>query len=184
MTRDDALKIVRERVKNRNLVKHMIAVGVAMSYLAPKFDCAPERWELAGILHDLDYDETKDNFPQHGLVSYEEIRKLGVDEDIASAVRAHPAHESYPPVMPIDWALHIVDPLTGLIVAAALMHPSKKLEPLTTDFVIRRFKEKRFAAGANREQIKLCESKLDMSLEEFIKIVLDAMKSVSNELGL
>ena len=184
MTRDEAIELIKNRVSNGNLVKHMIAVGAGMRFLAPRFDGDPNKWEIAGILHDIDYDETKDNFSQHGLLSYSELKKLGVDEDIASAVRAHPAHDDYPPKNAMEWALHIVDPLTGLIVAATLMHPSKKIADVDSKFVLRRFKEKRFAAGANREQIKLCETKLNIPLEEFIQIVLDSMKSVSDEIGL
>ncbi len=83
----------------------------------------------------------------------------------------------------MDRALYAVDPITGLIVAAALMHPSRKLAEVDTDFVLRRFGEKRFAAGADRDQIKSCES-LSLSLEEFITICLDAMRDISDELGL
>ena len=184
MTRDEAIKLVSSRVSNKNLVKHMIAVGAAMRALAPRFSGDPDRWELAGILHDIDYDKTVNDFPKHGVLAYQELKELGVDEDIASAVRAHPAHEGFEPKTPMEWALHIIDPLTGLIVAAALMHPTKKLSGLDVGFVMRRFKEKRFAAGANREQIKLCEEKLNIPLEEFVGIVLEAMKSVSDELGL
>ncbi|MCD6594594.1 HDIG domain-containing protein [bacterium] len=184
MTRDEAVELVKSRVGNKNLVKHMLAVGVSMKFLAPHFDGNPVKWELAGILHDIDYDETKDDFAQHGILSYNELKKLGIDEDIASAVRAHPAHKDFPPQNSMEWALHIADPLTGLIVAATLMHPSKKIANLDTKFVLRRFKEKRFAAGANREQIELCENKLNLPLEEFIQIVLDAMKSISDEIGL
>ncbi len=166
------------------MVKHMIAVGAAMRALAERFGEDPNLWELAGILHDIDYDQTADDFQKHGLVSYEILRDLGVDERIARAVRAHPAHREYPPKELIDWALHVVDPLTGLIVASALMHPKRRLSALDADFVLRRFKEKRFAAGANREQIKLCEEKLGIPLREFVEVVLRGMQSVADELGL
>lgn len=184
MTEEQALEIVKSRVANGNLVKHMIAVGAAMSALATQIGGDPRKWKVAGILHDIDYDQTADNFEQHGLVSYATLTEMGVDDDIARAVRAHPAHPEFPPQNRMEWALHIVDPLTGLIVAAALMHPEKKLNSIDASFVLRRFKEKRFAAGANREQIKLCEKKLGISLREFVEIVLAAMQDVSGELGL
>ena len=184
MTRQQALEIVRENVANRNLVKHMIAVGAAMKNLAKKLGGDPTKWEIAGILHDIDYDKTVNNFEQHGILSYKMLVDMGVDEDVASAVRAHPAHPEFMPKNEFEWSLHIVDPLTGLIVAAALMHPSKKIANIDADFVLRRFKEKRFAAGANREQIKLCEEKLKIPLREFIDITLKAMQSVADELGL
>jgi predicted hydrolase (HD superfamily) len=84
----------------------------------------------------------------------------------------------------MEWALHIIDPATGLIVAATLMHPSKKITEVDTEFVMRRFGEKRFAAGANREQMKLCEEKLGIPLDNYLGIVLKAMQSVSKEIGL
>lgn len=184
MTRDEALKLVKSRVKNKNLVKHMIAVGAAMRSFASILDGDSEKWELAGILHDIDYDKTVNDFPKHGLVSYEELIEIGIDEDIASAVRAHPAHKDFMPKTKMEWALHIIDPATGLIVAATLMHPSKKITEVDTEFVMRRFGEKRFAAGANREQMKLCEEKLGIPLDNYLGIVLKAMQSVSKEIGL
>jgi len=184
MTREQALELVRQRVKNGNLVKHMIAAGAAMKFLAPKLKGDAIKWELAGILHDIDYDQTVDDFGMHGMLSYKMLQELGIDDSICSAVRAHPAHEQHPPQTPMEWALHIVDPLTGLIVAAALMHSTKKIAHIDTEFILRRFKEKRFAAGANRDQILLCENKLSIPLEEFVGIVLKSMQSVSTEIGL
>ncbi len=181
MTREEAYELVKEKVTNRNLVKHMIATEACMKGLARHFGEDEGLWALTGLLHDLDYDLTKDDFPRHGHLSAEMLEEKGVDERVVYAVKAHPGHVE--PKSRMDKALYAVDPLTGLIVAAALMHPDKKLAGLDTDFILRRFKEKRFAAGANREQIKTCE-KLGLSLEDFTGICLEAMKSVSLELGL
>lgn len=184
MTLESALELVSSYVSNKNLIKHMIAVSSAMASLAKHLNSDPEKWALAGLLHDIDYDLTASNFENHGIESYRILSELGVEEEISSAVRAHPAHKQYMPQNKIEWALHIVDPLTGLIVAATLMHPSKKIANVNTEFVLRRFNEKRFAAGANREQIKLCEEKLGIPLSKFIEITLNAMQSVAQDIGL
>ncbi|MCK5833037.1 HDIG domain-containing protein [bacterium] len=183
MNRENALRLVKQNVKKKNLIKHMLATEVAMASLAKKLEEDAEKWALAGLLHDLDYDQTENDFPHHGLISAEILKDNDVDYDVIQAVRAHPNHEAFPPETKMDWALHAVDGLTGLIVAAALMHPEKRLKSLDTNFVMRRFGEKRFAAGANRDQIAKCE-KIGIPLEEFVSITLEAMKSISGELGL
>jgi uncharacterized protein len=184
MTKEEALALVRSNIVNKNLYKHMLACGVVMKSLSKRFGGDEEKWELAGILHDLDYDRTADDFANHGLVSWKMLTDLGVEPQIADTVRAHPAHAEFPPKNEMEWSLHIVDPITGLIVAATLMHPTKKIANLDVQYVFRRFKEKRFAAGADRDQISLCDSKLHIPIEEFIEISLDAMKGIEKELGL
>ncbi len=182
MTREEALKLIQEKVKTKNLVKHMIAVEACMRKLAERLGEDPEMWGLAGLLHDIDYEVTKDKPEEHAKVGAEWLREMGLPEEIVNAVRRHAGRDEKP-VEPMDIALYAADPLTGLIVASALMHPSRSLKGMDRDFVLRRFKEKRFAAGANREQIKECE-RLGLSLEEFIDICLEAMKEVSDALGL
>jgi putative nucleotidyltransferase with HDIG domain len=181
MTREEALKLVKGYVPAKNLVKHMIATEGCMRRLAHHFGEDEEIWALAGLLHDLDYEETKDDFPRHGLRTVEILSEMDIDERVLQAIKAHPGH--IPAETKMDWALYAVDPLTGLIVAATLMHPSRDLTQVDTEFVMRRFKEKRFAAGANREQIKEC-AKLALSIEEFIRLCLEGMREVKNELGL
>jgi len=181
MNREEALELVKEKVSNRNLIKHMLATEVCMKEMAEHLEEDKDKWALAGLLHDLDYDSTKDDFPRHGFESVEMLEGKELPEDILHSILSHTGSVERESVM--DKALYAIDPLTGLIVAAALMHPSKKLENLDVDFIMRRFKEKRFAAGANREQIKTC-SELGMELEEFIEICLKGMQSISDELGL
>jgi len=181
MNREEAFELVKEKVSNRNLIKHMLATEVCMKEMAGHLGKDKDKWALAGLLHDLDYDSTKDNFPRHGYESVEMLKGKGLAEDILHAILSHTGSEERESVM--DKALYAIDPTTGLIVAAALMHPSKKLENVDVEFIMRRFKEKRFAAGANREQIKTC-SELSLELEEFIGICLKGMESISDELGL
>ena len=181
MTREEALALVKERVKTRNLVKHMLAVEAGMRALAPRFSGDPDRWALAGLLHDLDYEETKDDPQRHGRLTVELLQERGFsDEEILGAILAHAGHKT--PGNHMEWALYSVDPLTGLIVAAALVHP-ERLGGLTVKNVLNRYKEKAFARSASREGIAACAN-LGLSLEEFVGIVLPAMQGIRGELGL
>jgi putative nucleotidyltransferase with HDIG domain len=180
MTRDEALELVRSKVKNKNLVKHMIATEACMRGLARHFQEDEDLWGITGLVHDLDYDQTANDFPKHGILSAQMLEEMGVDERIVYAVKAHPGHVEA--ISTMDKALFAVDPLTGLIVAATLMHPTKKISDVDTKFVLNRFKEKRFAAGADRDTIRTCEN-IGLSLEEFVTISLDAMKTIADELG-
>jgi putative nucleotidyltransferase with HDIG domain len=178
---EEALNLVKSRVKNDNLIKHMLATEAVMRALAKSLKEDENLWGLAGLLHDVDYDQTADDPSRHGLLGAEWLAGLGVDQRIIQAVRSHSGH--IPPQSKMDWALYAVDPLTGLIVAAALMHPSRSLQGMDEGFILKRFKERRFAAGANREQIKQCE-RIGLSLAEFVKIALQAMKEIADEIGL
>jgi putative nucleotidyltransferase with HDIG domain len=159
----------------------MLATEACMRSLARHFQEDEEKWGTCGLLHDLDYDETAKTPEVHGLKTVEWLREKGVGEEILLAILAHNSHK--PAESLIEKALYAVDPLTGLIVASALMHPDKKLNSIDKNFVLRRFKEKRFAAGANREQIKSCEV-MGISLEEFVDICLKAMQEIAPDLGL
>lgn len=180
LSRDEALRLVKQHVPNKNLVKHMIAVEGVMRRLAQRFGEDEEVWGLAGLLHDLDYAETVDDFPRHGFRTVELLSDKDVPPEALQAIKAHTGH--VPCESKMDRALYAIDPLTGLIVAAVLMHPRKKIDALDVDFVRRRFKEKRFAAGADRDQIRTC-AELGMELEEFLQAGLDGMCDVADELG-
>ncbi len=181
MNRTEAWDLVRSMVANRNLLKHMLATEACLVGLARRLKANEEQWGLAGLLHDLDYDQTKDDTSRHGLAGADILRQKGVDDEIVHAVLAH-VH-AVPAESLLDRALVAADPVTGLIVAAALMHPTRKLANVDTDFIMRRFKEKKFAAGANREQICTCTG-LGLGLEEFIGVCLTAMQGIAPELGL
>jgi putative nucleotidyltransferase with HDIG domain len=181
MNRKEALELVNEKVKNKNLRKHMLAAEACMRALAARLGESQDEWALAGLLHDLDYDQTVNDFPKHGFVTEEILRGWEISPEIISAIKAHTGHTAISSRM--DLALYAVDPLTGLIVAAALMHPTKKLADVDVRFVMNRFKEKRFAAGADRNQIQRGEE-LGLPLEEFVGVCLASMQGVSDELGL
>jgi putative nucleotidyltransferase with HDIG domain len=181
VTRDEALGLVKQMVTNQNLVKHMLATEACMRKLAGHFSEDTEMWGLAGLLHDVDYDQTAKDFDQHGIKAAEILEAKGVDAKIVYAVKAHCA--KVPALSRMDKALYAIDPITGLIVASALMAPGKKLAAVDRDFVLRRYKEKKFAAGANREQIATC-SELGLTLEDFSQMCLEAMQGIAGEMGL
>lgn len=180
MERQEAFELLRKHVSNKNLVNHCLACEAIMRKLAKNFGEDEETWGLAGLLHDLDYDYTKDKPEEHGLKSVE-ILGDSVGEEIKNAILAH--CEKKTPETLMEKALYAVDPTSGFIAAAALIKPEKKLEVIDVEFLKNRFKEKGFAKGANREQMKTCEN-IGLSLEEFYSISLDAMKEIASDIGL
>jgi putative nucleotidyltransferase with HDIG domain len=152
-----------------------------MRSLAHRLGHDPEYWGLVGLLHDLDYNETKDDGPRHTYVTAEWLAPYNLPQDMLYAIHAHPGH--VPCKSPMDWGLYAVDPTTGFLAAAALMHPSKKLAALDAEFLRRRFAEKRFAAGATRENIAACQN-LGIELDAFLGIVQAGMITIADELGL
>jgi putative nucleotidyltransferase with HDIG domain len=185
MTREEGLKILKENLSNQNLIKHCLAVEAIMRALARRFnEGEEEKWGLAGLLHDIDYEKVKDDLSQHSLIGAKMLEDLGLDKDICQAVKVHNEAHGIAPESLIEKALFVTDPLTGLIVAAALVLPSKKINDLTAENILNRFKEKSFARGANREIIGKCKELLDLELEEFTKIGLKTMQEIGSDLGL
>lgn len=182
MNKQQALDLVNQTTSNKNLVKHMLAVGVCMKALAHHFGEDEQKWEVVGIVHDGTYEKD----PQfHPISVIDKISDL--DEESKYAIKAHGwGHiEGCPePKSNLDWSLYCVDGLTGLITTVALVRPSKKIADVKLKSIKKKWKQKAFAAGADREQIAMCETKLDIPLDEFITICLTAMQEVSEELGL
>jgi putative nucleotidyltransferase with HDIG domain len=181
MNREEALGLLKEHLKNKNLVKHCLAVEACMKVAAIRLGHDPEPWGLAGILHDLDYETTEKSPELHTTETVRILREKGVAEPIIHAVQAHAG--KVPCESPMDWAIYAIDPLTGLIIAAALMHPERKLKSIDLEFVKRRYKEKSFARGARREEIEQCVH-LGLDLDEFIGLALAAMQGIDADLGL
>jgi hypothetical protein len=181
MTRQEALEWVQSELENPNLVKHVLAVEASCKRLAEHFGENPEYWGMVGLLHDIDYQKTLNDPEQHSRLSAKWLKEKEFDEDFIYAVMAHA--EKAEPKSKLDWTLLSVDPATGLVVAAALMHPTRSLAGVDVRFLMKRFKEKRFAAGARRESIAAC-SNLGLSTEEFLGLVLEGMQGISDELGL
>lgn len=183
MEREQALKLVEEKIKNHHLVKHCLAVEAVMKDLAKYFNEDDEKWGLAGLLHDIDYEETKHDPAKHSLLGAEMLREYDLDSEIIEAIKAHNEVHNLSRETKLSKALFCSDPITGLIVAATLVLPSKKISELTEENVLNRYKEKGFARGANRETIATCKE-LGLSLEEFVKICLGAMKKISTKIDL
>jgi len=184
MEREEALKLLKENLKNENLIKHCLAVESAMRGLASFFGENETKWGICGLLHDIDYEKTEGNIELHSKLGAEMLKNLGFDKDVCQAVLTHNEAHNLAPATLMAKALYCVDPLTGLIVAAVLVLPSKKINDLKVENVLKRFKEKAFARGANREIIKRCQEYLNLPLEKFIRIALKSMQKISADLGL
>lgn len=180
MTRNEALEMMQARITNINLRKHILAVEAVMKHLARELKADEEKWGLVGLLHDLDYEETKNTPDRHTLVTAE-ILQDKVTPEIIDGIKSHADKKDRVSIM--EHAIYCADPTTGFLVACALIHKDKKLAPIDVEFAKNRMKEKRFAAGANREAINSC-AKLGIDLDAFLQISLDAMKSISGKLGL
>ncbi len=183
MSRDEALALLERYLKNRNLVKHSLACEAIMRDLAKKLGEDPEEWAMAGLLHDIDYELTKENPKEHGLFGARILEEAGFPEVVVAAVRAHNEMTGYRPVERIEKALWAVDPTSGFIVACVLVHPERSIQSVDVPFLLSRFKEKSFARGANREQIRSCEA-IGLSLEAFFGIALSAMQKEARVLEL
>jgi len=184
MKREEALNLLNDKVQNKNLVKHCLAAEACMRDLADYFGEDREKWGLTGLLHDIDYEETKNDPDKHSILGAEMLEKLGLDKEITEAIKTHNEAHGIAPATRMAKAIFCVDPLTGLIVAATLVLPSKKISDLTVENVINRFGEKSFARGANREIISKSEELLGINLKEFIEIGLRAMQRINESLGL
>jgi len=196
MTRTEAFTILTKYLKNKNLIKHSLAAEAAMKGIyrflyndKPTFaEATADKWGITGLLHDVDYEiaQETNQLNLHGLLIFSDDREPNsIPEDISHAIKSHNYENTkIAPGNDMDWAIVCADQLTGLIVAGALVHPEKKLAPLTSEYVLKRFGEKSFARGAKRESIQLCEEKLGIPLKEFINIVLSAMQGIHNVLGL
>lgn len=187
INRSEALKILEELVENQNIRKHLLATEQIMRALAQKFEPEKEEeWALVGLLHDGDYN---DSVPENrqGIEISDILEKRGfpLPESVKHAMAAHNAQATgVKPESTMDWAIFCGDSLTGLVVATALVRPDKKLGSVTIESVLKKFKDPSFARGTRREDIKICEEKLGLPLEDFVGICLEAMKKISDALGL
>jgi len=183
MHREKALEIVREHVKNENLVRHMLAVEATMRFYAKKLDGDIELWGLAGLLHDFDWEihPTLEEHPQAGI---QLLKERGVPEIIQRAILSHADHTGVPRESIMEKALFACDEITGLITATALVRPSRSLSDLKVKSVRKKWKDKSFAAGANRGEMELGAADFGVELSKHIENVIEAMRSIAPALGL
>ncbi len=183
MDREKVLSSIRDNVENLNLVKHMLATEAVMRALAKHLGEDEEEWALTGLLHDIDVELSEGDVDTHGKLGADLARELGASETMAHAILCHNERIGVAMETRLDRALYCADPITGLITAAALVRPEKKLASVAARSVRKRFKEKSFAAGASREQISSC-SELGLVLDEFLELSLEAMQGIAVDLGL
>lgn len=183
MNRNEALSLVHEYVKNENLIKHMLSVEAAMRFYAEKFGEDGEEWGITGLLHDFDW-EVHPNLEEHPLAGEPILRKHGVPEDVIRAIMSHADHSGVPRETKMEKALYACDEVTGLITAVALVRPSRSLLDLEASSVKKKWKDKTFAAGANREEIQKAATEFGIELWEHVGNVIQAMRNIAPDLGL
>lgn len=180
-SRDEALALLEEWVPTENLRKHMFAVEAAVRFYARKFGEDEERWGLAGLLHDLDWEKHPD---EHPLAAVDALREHGYPEDVLHAILAH--RNDFTGVEPetqLDRTLVACDELTGLITATALVRPNG-LDDMKVKSVKKKMKDSAFARGVDREDVRRGTELLGVEMNEHIQNVIDAMRSIGEELGL
>ncbi len=184
MERDEAIKLLRERVKSEVLIKHCLATEAIMNKLASELGEDKEKWGLCGLLHDLDFELTSQKPEEHTLITSEILRQKGLPDDIIVGIQEHNAEaigRNRETKMGI--ALTCSESITGLIVATTLVLPDKKIASLKPKSVRKRMKERAFARNVSRESIMECE-KIGMELDRFIECSIEAMKGIASQLNL
>ena len=183
LTREEALSLVKENVSKRNIVYHMISVEAVMRGLASHFGEDENLWGLTGLIHDIDYEKIGDAWEKHGVLAGEILKGL-VSDDVLRAIKSHNFERTgVLPESRMEKALICCDAISGLLVACALVMPSKKLAEVKAKTVKKKFKDKDFARGADRERILFCE-KLGVPKEKFFEIALEGLKNYAEEIGL
>ena len=182
LNRDEILDSIQGNVQEKNMIKHMLATEAIMQALARKLGEDEEEWGITGLIHDIDVELVEGDMSSHGKLSADIAQELGANETMAHAILCHNEAHGIPRETKLDKALFCADPLSGLITAAALVRPDK-LSGLTTKSVMKRFREKSFAAGANREQVAQCQE-IGLEVEEFIGLGIEAMQGIASDLEL
>ena len=187
LTKQQAIDLLHAHMQNANLRRHCYAVGYVMRALAGKLGGNPDEWEILGILHDADWEETKDTPDQHTRKTLAWLGELGISEGpLVHAFMSHNNRHTHLGELEgaMEWALETCDELTGFIVAVALVRPEKTLAAVSVESVLKKWKNKEFARAVDRSQIAQCDEKLGIPLAEFINVALTAMQEHAGELGL
>jgi putative nucleotidyltransferase with HDIG domain len=183
ISREEALAIVRQYVKNENLVRHMLAVEAGMRFYAQKYGEDEARWGVTGLLHDFDW-EIHPNLETHPMDGVPILQELGVDEEIIQDILSHADHTSVPRNTPLRKALAACDEISGLITATALVRPSKSIHDVQVKSVKKKWKDKSFAAGANREEMDAAIEDFGVEKWEHVGNMITAMQGIAEDLGL
>ncbi|KAA0017995.1 MAG: HDIG domain-containing protein [Thermoplasmata archaeon] len=183
LSRDEAISLVNNYIKDEKLLKHSLAVEAIMRALARRLRKDEDIWGLTGLLHDIDYEYTQENPMEHGIMTCKILDGL-VPDEILRAIKAHNyKYTGQTPIDLLDMALIASDAVSGLIIATALVMPSKKLSEVKVETLMDKFKDKSFARRVDRKKISMCQD-LGLTLEEFLDISLRSLQSISDELGL
>jgi len=180
--RNEILDSIHGNVQDKNMIRHMLATEAIMQALAKKLGEDEGEWGITGLIHDIDIELVEGDMSSHSKLGADIAKELGATETMAHAILCHNEAHGVPRETKLDKALFCADPLSGLITAAALVRPDK-LSGLTTKSVMKRFREKSFAAGVNREQVAQCQE-IGLELEEFISLGIEAMKGIASDLEL
>jgi putative nucleotidyltransferase with HDIG domain len=184
-TREDAWQLVTEFTQSRSLINHMLAVEAGMRAYARRFGEDEELWGVVGLIHDFDYEQNPDlTVEGHPVTGSKILRERGWPEEIIHAVLSHAEYTGVPRETRMEKALWAVDDLTGLIVAVALVRPSKSIYDVKVKSVRKKWKDKAFAAGVNRQDVEEAAAELDIDLWEHVGVVLEAMQGIADQLGL
>ncbi len=185
MKREEALLLIKKHVNNKNSIKHMLALEAVMRSLAKRLNEDEEKWGIAGLVHDIDMEivDYRNKPQEHGVVGAQILKERGAEQEIIDAALAHNEETGKERKSLLEKAIYAADPLTGLIVASVLVLPSKKINDINVTSIQKRFKEKAFAKGANREAIASC-SEIGIDLNDFLGIGLNAMQDISKDLDL
>jgi len=183
MDRETALQIVKEYVKNNNLINHMLSVEAAMGFYAEKLGQDVELWKITGLLHDFDW-EIHPTFEEHPMAGSPILQERGVSAEVIRAIQSHADHVDIPRITLMEKALFACDEVTGLITAVALVRPSRSLYDLTSSSVKKKWKNKSFAAGTNREEMEKGATEFGVELWAHVDNVIVAMRRIAPQIGL
>jgi putative nucleotidyltransferase with HDIG domain len=190
MNRQDAWNILTEYTKSPNLIKHGLSVEASMRAYATKLGEDPERWGVIGLVHDFDYERYPTmggDIPQDEWHTYAGaciLRERGWPEEMVVDVLSHASYTDTDRDTPLRKALFAVDELTGLITAVALVRPSKNIADVKMRSIKKKWKDRSFAAGANRDDIEQGAASLGIELWDHVAIVLEAMQGIAADLEL
>ena len=183
ISREEALAFLEKYIKDEKLIKHSLAVEAIMRGLAKRLGRNEDIWGLTGLLHDLDYEYTRDDPVEHGIIACEMLKGL-VPEEILDAIKAHNyKYTSQAPTRSLEKALIAADAVSGLIIATALVMPSKKLSEVRVETLMKKFDDKSFAKGVDRKEISMCYD-FGIPLKEFLEISLRSLQAIADDLGL
>jgi len=179
--------LLAEHIQNQNLIRHNLAAGALMRALARRLgeEQSADIWELTGLLHDLDWEKTQNDIASHTKVTAKILEKESFPREVIEAISRHNHRAGNPPPETLmEKALFYSEEITGLIVAAALVRPDKKLSGVTAESAMKRLEEKSFARGVDRDILRQVPEKLGIPLQELSSIALSAMQEIHEELGL